>query len=82
MGPVHNGTLLPKYKITLKIYNFKDRIVYDIPRLDVSKRLELITQAIELDTTDSSLILLTEILLPHQFKDIIELTLQPFLNLS
>jgi hypothetical protein len=43
--------------------------------LDVSKRLELIAQAIEPNATDSSLLLLIEILFPHQFKDIIQLIL-------
>jgi len=42
----------------------------------------LIAQAIEPDATDSPLLLLTEISLPHQFKDIIKLILQLLLNLS
>jgi hypothetical protein len=49
--------------------------------LDVIERLDLITQAIEPDTIDSSPLLLTEILLLHQFEEFIKLTLQPSLNL-
>jgi hypothetical protein len=43
--------------------------------LDVSKRPELIAQAIKPGSTDSSLLLLIDISLPDQFKDIIKLIL-------